>query len=119
VIRFARRLKMLIILAGLCAACRTVNTPDGGTSPGAAFGHCTSDALTKAGQGILGRVMTALATGDYVGQLAVLATQFGVAEVGCAVDLAIAELHGMHTASPDPMVATMLERAQAWRGANP
>lgn len=83
------------------------------------FGHCATDALRAAANGILGRVMTALSTGDYVNQIAALATEVGAAEVGCAVDLAIAELSGQHAASPDKQVATMLRRAQAWRKANP
>jgi hypothetical protein len=84
-----------------------------------AFGHCVTDALREAGNSVLGRVMTALATGDYVGELAKLGALFGGDVVGCAVDLAISQLTGMHAASPDPIVATMLERAQAFRGANP
>lgn len=114
------RLRLLIALAGLCAACATTATPDGGTSPATTFGHCTTDALKKSGEGLLGQVMTALATGDYVSALAQLGTTFGTAEVGCAVDLAVAELHGLHGAAPDEVtVTTMLNRAQAWRGANP
>lgn len=114
------RLRLLIALAGLCACCaHTPSTGDGGTSPTTAFGHCTSDALAKAGQGLLGRVMTALATGDYVNQIAALATSFGADEVGCAVDLAIAELTGQHAASPDKQVSVMLTRARAWRGSHP
>lgn len=118
--RYARRLKALVILAGLCCSCATTaHAPDGGASPVTTFGHCSSEALTHAAAGILGRVMTALSTGDYVGQLAAIATEVGAGEVGCAVDLAIAELSGMHAASPDAQVATMLSRAQAWRGSNP
>lgn len=98
------------------SGCATTGTPSPGVT---AFGHCTTDALKKASQGILGDVMTALATGDYVAELAKLATQFGGDEVGCAVDLAIAQLAGQRAASPDPVVATMLAHAQAWRGANP
>lgn len=109
------KLRFLIALAGLCAACAHV--PPGG--PVTSFGHCTTDALRKAGNSLLGRVMTALATGDYTDELAKLAKQVGADEVGCAVDLAIAQLTGMHAYSPDPVVRVMLERAQAWRGANP
>lgn len=110
--KWLRKLRMLIILAGACTACAH--------SPAVtAFGHCTSDAIRKAGNSLLGRVMTALATGDYVAELAKLAAQLGADEVGCGVDLAIAQLKGMHAYSPDPVVRVMLERAQAWRGANP
>lgn len=87
--------------------------------PVTAFGHCTERALTKASQGILGRVMTALAMSDYVAELAALATQFGGDEVGCAVDLAIAELTGQARASNDEEVGLLLSRAQNWRGSNP
>jgi len=107
-----QRLRLLIVLAG-CAAC--AHTP-----AVQAFGHCTSTALQKASQGILGHVMTALAQGDYVAELAALATSFGGDEVGCAVDLAIAELTGQRAAAgPDPVVTLLLERAQAFRMANP
>lgn len=107
------KLRILIALAGLCAACAHV--PPSVT----AFGHCTTDALARAGNSILGRVMTAIASGDYAAELDKLGVQLGRDEVGCAVDLAIAQLTGMHAYSPDPVVRVMLERAQAWRGANP
>jgi hypothetical protein len=83
------------------------------------FGHCTTEALRKAGNTLLARVMTALATGDYAAELTKLAVQFGGDEVGCAVDLAIDMLNGMRAHSNDPVVELMLTRAQAWRGANP
>lgn len=111
--RAFRRLKALIALAGLCACCAHASPPI------VAFGHCSTAALTKASQGILGRVMTALAQGDYVEELAALATEVGAAEVGCAVDLAIAELTGKAARSNDTEVAVMLAHAQAWRGSNP
>lgn len=87
--------------------------------PVATFGHCTTVALETAAQSILGRVTTALSTGDYADQLAALATEVGSAEVGCAVDLVIAEFTGKATASTDPQVALILQHAQAWRLANP
>lgn len=87
--------------------------------PVTTFGHCVSDSVTKASRGVLGHVMTALAQGDYVAELAELATQVGGDVVGCAVDLAIEELGGMFRASRDPIAGQMLARAQAWRGARP
>lgn len=103
----------LALNGALLAACATV--------PPAVvkFGHCTTEALRKAGNTLLARVMTALATGDYAAELTKLAVQFGGDEVGCAVDLAIDMLNGMRAHSNDPVVNLMLSRAQAWRGANP
>jgi hypothetical protein len=107
------RLRWLIALAGLCACCAHA------TGPVVAFGHCTTAALRTAADSILGRVMTALAQGDYVDELAALAKEVGADEVGCAVDLAIAELTGKAARSNDSTVAAMLAHAQAWRGSNP
>jgi hypothetical protein len=108
-----RRLRWLVALAGFVCACAHASPPV------ATFGHCTTAALEEAGKGLVGRVMTALATADYVEQLGALSVQFGAAELGCAVDLAIAELHVKASRSDDHLVATMLGRAQAWREANP
>jgi hypothetical protein len=104
-----------VLLASALAlfACATVPPPV------TAFGHCTSAAMRNTSQGIVGHVMTALATGDYVAELAKLAGKFGGDLVGCAVDLVIAELTDQAHASSDPIVSTLLDRAQAWRGANP
>lgn len=110
--KYIRKLRALIVLAGLCAACATVPT-----APPVAvtFGHCVSDAARKEASSLLSRVMTALATGDYESQLATLGVKFGGVAVGCAVDIAIDQLNGMHAASPDPVVATMSQRAHDWR----
>lgn len=108
-----KRLRWLIFFGGLVASCAHTSPPV------TAFGHCTTAALMKSSQGILGNVMTALATGQYVGELAQLATTFGAAEVGCAVDLAIAELRDQASAGNDAQVVLMLSRGQAWRGSNP
>lgn len=108
------RLRWLLALAGLCACCAHSSPPV------TTFGHCTTEALNKAGQALLGDVMTAIATSDYVGELGTLVAKFGGEEVACAVDLAIAELGGALTRSPDEaMLSKMLEHAQAWRGAHP
>lgn len=112
----ARVVLPLLFAVALVSGCPH-NGP--GPSPVKVFGHCVSDALTRAGQSVLGHVMTALAQGDYVAELAALGAQFGGDVVGCAVDLAIDELRGQFFASRDPGVQTLLERAQAWRGANP
>lgn len=110
--------RLVLAFAFVVTACATTATPDGGT-PGAAFGHCSSVALQAAGETLLGRVTTALATGDYVDQLAALATQFGAAEVGCGVDLVIAEFTKRAARSDDTEVAVVLVHAHAWRLANP
>lgn len=101
-------------------ACTLTKAPvDGGTTPGAAFGHCTSSALTTSAEGILGDVTTALATGDYVGGVAALATKFGTAEVGCAIDLIIAEFSAKASRTDDAQVGVILAHAQSIRKDNP
>ncbi len=116
-----KRLRWLLLLAGLVAACAKCATvpPGAPPTPVTTFAGCTSDALRAASEGILGEVTTALATGDYVSALAQLATTFGTAEVGCAVDLVIAEFKQKAARSPDAQVALVLKNAQAWRLANP
>lgn len=89
------------------------------SAPVTTFGHCSTQALETAAQSILGRVTTALATGDYVDQLAALATEVGGAEVGCAVDLVIAEFTVKAARTDDTEVNVILVHAQAWRGSNP
>lgn len=104
---------LLLALALSVTSCAHASPPVG------TFGHCTDAALTDASRGILGDVVTALATGNYVAELAGLTTQFGAAEVGCAVDLAIAEFTAKAARSDDTEVAVILTHAQAWRGSNP
>lgn len=114
-----RRLRWLIILAGLCASCATVPTSDGGVSPTTAYGHCATQALTQAAEGILGDVTTALATGNYESAIAALAIQVGGAEVGCAVDLLMAQFTTKAARTDDAFVGTVLAHAQAWRQEHP
>lgn len=114
-----RRLKLLIALAGLCACCAHPTNPPAPTTPVGTFEHCTSAALTATAQHILGDVTTALVTGGYVLALADLATRFGTAEVGCAVDLVIAEFNVKASRSDDAQVAAVLSHARVWRANNP
>lgn len=111
----------VVLLLGLSlglTAC-TKNPPGAPPTPAGTFGHCTTDAIRTASQGILGEVTTALVTGDYVGELNKLAVTFGTAEVGCAVDLVIAEFRAKAARSDDTEVAVVLVHAQAWRLSNP
>jgi hypothetical protein len=105
------RLRALVALAGLCAACAHASPPVQD------FGHCSADVAAKATP-YVGEVMSDLATQNYADLLDTLALKVGAPEALCAVDLAIAELNSMHAASPDKTVATMLTRARAWRGAH-
>lgn len=104
---------LFIGTVALCASCAHAALPV------TTFGHCSTAALETAAQGILGRVTTALATGDYVDQLATLAAEVGGAEVGCAVDLVIAEFSAKAARTDDTEVNVILAHAQAWRGSNP
>ena len=115
-----RRLKLLIALAGLCAACTLTKTSsDSGATPGQAFGHCSTQALAKASTAILGDVTSSLAAADYDNALVQLATTYGAAEVGCAVDLVIAQFTTKASRSNDAQVGVVLAHAQAFRGEHP
>jgi hypothetical protein len=93
------------------------NTPDaadGGAAvtPGGAFSACTSDAVKKAAESLLGKVATALATGDYVGQLALLGGGVVTDEVKCAVQLFVDSLS--RKAKVDQLAAQQLANGHAW-----
>ena len=111
-----------VLLVALSVGCTTTTTAGGGTtpvSPGTAFKNCSSQAAITTAQGILGAVTQALATGNYVTILATLATQYGAAEVACAVELAVAELQQRFdntpaAAAPDPLLVSELQNGKAW-----
>jgi hypothetical protein len=108
-------LAVLLSLSGCPKPVPGPNTPDaadGGPTAGGAFSACTTDAIKTTAQGLLGKVANALATGDYVGQLAQLTTEFGVAEVKCAVQLAVASFQ--RKAAADPLAGTQLSHGNAW-----
>lgn len=105
-----RRLALAAFLAVSCAH---------SSPPVTTFGNCTTDALRTASESILGDVTSALATGDYTTALANLATQFGSAEVGCAVDLIIAEFTTKSQLNGDAETNLVLQHAIAWRAAHP
>ena len=123
-----RRVALPFLLALLSVfmavpACGTGGTPPptnpGTPSPGTTFTNCTEDAGRAVAQQLVPQVLQALATGNYVGALATLATQFGTAEVVCAVQLAVGELQQRldntpSTAAPDPLVVTQMANAKAW-----
>lgn len=103
-----------LILTLFIAACATT-----GTGPVATFDNCSSAAGQAAATSILGAVTTALATGDYEAQLAILAAKYTAAEVVCAVQLAVAELQKKADAAPstsevDPLVASELAHGNAY-----
>lgn len=102
------------ILCLFLGACATT-----GTGPVATFDNCSSAAGQAAATGILGAVTTALATGDYEAELAILAAKYTAAEVICAVQLAVAELKKKVEAAPsasevDPLVASELSHGNAY-----
>jgi len=104
-------------------ACATTGSTDGGTSPGTAFKNCSSQAAEQAAEQILGDVTQALATGNYLTILASLATQYGAAEVACAVELAINELQKRVDATPttqavDPVLLTQISNGKSYLAAN-
>ena len=111
----------IVLLLGLALGLTSCakNPPGAPPTPVGTFGHCTTEALRTASEGILGDVTTALATGDYVSAVNALAVRFGTAEVGCAIDLVIAEFRAKAARSNDQQVALVLQHAQAWRLANP
>lgn len=102
-----------LILTLFFAACAT-----GGTGPVATFDKCSSQAGQDAAKSILGAVTTALATGDYEAQLALLVAKYGSAEVICAVQLAVSELQ-KKAASGDKLIGTELANGQAYLAAHP
>lgn len=108
-------LVFLLPLSGCPKPAPAPGTPgaaDGGPTAGGAFSACTTDAIKTTAEGLLGKIANALATGDYVGQLAQLGVDFGTAEVKCAVQLAVDSLH--RKASADPLAATQLSHGNAW-----
>ena len=115
------RLALLVVMLAF-AACKTTSSPDSWTTvptPGTTFGHCSSQAISNTAESLLGAVTTALATGDYAAEVAALATKWGSAEVGCAIDLVIAEFSAKAQRTPDAQTGLILARARAVRGSNP
>ena len=127
---FGRRGALPFLLALLSVfmavpACVTggTPTPTNPGSPGTTFKNCTTQALETAAQGILGAVTQAIATGDYVAALAGLVTQYGAAEVACAVELAVNELQKRADATPstaaiDPVLLTQISNGKSWLASN-
>jgi hypothetical protein len=115
----------LAALVGIFLLTSALGCPKGGTpvpgtpTPTETLGHCTTDALRNASESILGDVTTALATGNYVGAVADLVGKFGVAEVGCAVDLIISEFSAKAARTNDTETKVILLHAQDIRSRNP
>ncbi len=105
-------------------ACATTGTPTPvNPSPGTTFKNCSSQAAEQAAQQILGDVTAAIATGNYLTILATLATQYGAAEVACAVELAVNELQKHVDATPttqevDSVLLTSIANGKSWLQAN-
>lgn len=108
-----------VVLLAVLAGCPKAGPGPTNPTPTQVFGHCSSQAISTTAEGLLGAVTTALATGTYVAEIAALATKWGAAEVGCAVDLVIAEFKAKTSRTPDAQTALVLQHAQAWRLANP
>jgi hypothetical protein len=123
--RSALLLAVLFVFAGCPATCQSPGptTVDGGPGPSTTFKNCSTQALETAAQGILGAVTQAIATADYVAALAGLVTQYGAAEVACAVELAVGELQQRVDATPsaqavDPVLLTQIANGKAWLAAH-
>jgi len=127
--RRAGPISLLVLVAAMFAGCPATcqspgpGTPDGGPSPGTVFKNCSTQAIEQAAQSILGAVTQALATGNYIGALATLVTQYGAAEVACAVELAVNELQKRVEATPstqevDPVLLTQIANGKSWLATN-
>lgn len=88
-------------------------------SPTVAFGHCSTDAVRKSAEGLLGKLTTALATGDYAAEAAKLGKEFGAEEIGCALDLIIGEFTAKADRTNDTQTQVILAHARALRGTSP
>lgn len=108
---------LALVVLTLLLGCATV-PPGTPATPVTTFDACSTAALTTASEGILGEVTTALATGDYEAELAILATKYTVAEVTCAVQLAVTELQTKAAAGTDKLAATELANGQAYLAAH-
>lgn len=112
------KLFVAVLLFALAAAsCAGAVPPT--NNPGTTFANCSDQAAIEAAQQLLPKVTQALATGDYVNALAGLVTQYGEAEVVCAVQLAVNELQGRFdntpkTQAPDPLLVTEIANGKAW-----
>ena len=117
---------LVVGIAALVSGCTATTSTGGGTtpvSPGTTFKNCSSTAAVQAAQSILSDVTTALATGNYIAALATLVTQYGSAEVACAVELAVNEVQSRldntpTTAAPDPLLLTEISNGKSWLATN-
>jgi hypothetical protein len=121
--------KRLVALLALLSGCWltkpqpiTPTPPDGGfadASAGQTFKDCSEAAVHQAILGLLPAVETALATQNYVGELAVLVGKYGIAEVVCAVQYAVERSHLQVMATADPLEGTKLANGRAWLATHP
>lgn len=103
------------LLLCLSLSCATTN-PNGTPTPIGTFDACSDTALKTAAEGILGQIATALSTGDYEAQLAILVGQTSAAEVLCGVQLAVNEFTSK--AAVDSLAAFELANGKSYLAAH-
>jgi len=113
-----KRLPLVLVFLLVSGCFATKPRTSDGTTPAGRFATCTSDAIKSTAEHLQDDVASAVATADYKTSLANLAARVGIREVKCAVDLFIDSVTG-RKANADPLAAEQLQRAQAWRDANP
>lgn len=110
------RCLVLVLLAAGCFA--TTPRSSDGTTPVQRGESCVSDSVKDKAGHLVDNVASAVATGDYKSQLDALAVSEGLDVIKCATDFFISSMTG-RKAEADSMAAAQLQRAQAWRSANP
>lgn len=117
-------LALVISCAG--AKCATNSAGPGGTvtdggvvayDGGFSFSYCTDQNVENVANGIQGDVASALATANYVADIAKLIGKFTIGEVKCAIQIFIGG--NGRKASADALVAAEISRGQAYLQANP
>lgn len=120
-----RPLAFALALMSISMAVPSCATVPPGTPPTPATNlEACSDAAVDAGaKAILGEIMSALSTGNYVAALADLAARFGGPEVVCGVNYVVQEIQSKLAASPpgavDPVLASEAARGQAYLKSHP
>lgn len=109
-----KRFAALVFFLAL-AGCATTNS-NGTPTPIGTFDACSDTALKTAAEGILGQIATALSTGDYEAQLAILVGQTSAAEVLCGVQLAVNEFGAK--AAVDSLAAFELANGKSYLAAH-
>lgn len=107
----------IVLLLGLALgvnSCATTLPPN--PTPVQTLDYCSTSALQKAGASLIGDLAAIFAAATSPEAVAVaiapLATQFGIDEVRCGVQLFVSEFQ--HRAAVDSLAATQETRAKAW-----